>query len=273
MLEAIKETTSFIKGKTKLRPDLGIILGTGLGSIADEIDAELVLPYAGIPNFPESTVEGHAGELIIGHYAGKAIYALKGRFHFYEGYSMQEVTFPARVLKYLGIGTLIVSNAAGGMNPDFEIGDVMFIDDHISLMPNPLIGPHHPEFGERFPDMSDVYNKPYLEKALEIAAKQNLRAHRGCYVGVTGPTLETPKEYEYFRIIGGDAVGMSTVPEVTVAHQMGMKILALSVITDLGVPGRIEKINHEIVQKAAAKVTPLLVKVIREFIEKTVVDR
>jgi purine-nucleoside phosphorylase len=267
MLEAINETISFIRGKTDLDPEIGIILGTGLGSMADEIEVAVSIPYSSIPHFPISTVEGHAGELIIGHYNNKCIIAMKGRFHFYEGYSMQEVTFPARVMKFMGVDTLIVSNAAGGMNPDYEIGDIMFINDHISLMPNPLIGQHHPEYGERFPDMSNVYNKGYLDAAVRIAQKHGMRSHRGCYVSVTGPTLETPKEYQYFRIIGGDAVGMSTVPEVTVAHQMGMKILALSVITDLGVPGKIEKISHEIVQQAAEKVAPLLVGVIKEFIE------
>lgn len=266
MLEAIKETISFIRGKTNLNPEIGIILGTGLGSMAEDMHIDLSIPYSEIPHFPLSTVEGHAGELIIGHYDGKCIMAMKGRFHFYEGYSMQEVTYPVRVMKFMGVNTLLVSNAAGGMNPDFGIGDIMFINDHISLMPNPLIGDHHPEFGERFPDMSDVYNNAFLSAAVQIAEKHALRAHQGCYVGVTGPTLETPKEYQYFRIIGGDAVGMSTIPETTVAHQMGMKILALSVITDLGVPGKIEKISHEIVQQAAANVAPRLVGVIREFI-------
>lgn len=266
MLEAINETISYIRSKTNLQPETAIILGTGLGSIADEVEAEVTLPYEKIPNFPVSTVEGHDGKMIIGTYAGKEVIVLKGRFHFYEGYSMQEVTFPVRVLKFLGIKNLFLSNAAGGMNPDFEVGDVMFINDHISLMPNPLIGEHHPEFGDRFPDMSNVYNKPLIVKALKSATENQLRAHKGCYVGVTGPTLETPKEYEYFRIIGGDAVGMSTVPEATVAHQMGMTIFAVSVITDLGVPGKIEKISHAIVQEAASKVTPKLIRVIYELV-------
>ncbi len=266
MLEAIKETISFIKQQVDKVPDTAIILGTGLGDIADEIEIHKSIPYTNIPNFPVSTVEGHAGELIVGEYAGKEIFAMKGRFHFYEGYTMQEVMFPIRVLKFLGVKNLLLSNAAGGMNPDFEIGDVMFIDDHINLMPNPLLGKHLPEFGDRFPDMSEVYDKKWISMALESAKKYNLRAHTGCYVGVTGPTLETPKEYEYFRIIGGDTVGMSTVPEAIAAHQMGMRIFAVSVVTDLGVPGRIEKISHDIVQEAAAKVTPKLVKVIHDLI-------
>lgn len=266
MLVAIKETTSYIRKQTRLNPETAIILGTGLGKIADEIDAERIIPYEEIPNFPVSTVEGHDGKLIIGKYAGKEVIVLKGRFHFYEGYTMQEVTFPVRVMKFLGIKNIFISNAAGGMNPDFEVGDVMFINDHINLMPNPLLGKHIPEFGDRFPDMSQVYNKSMVKQALISSTRHQLRAHKGCYVGVTGPTLETPKEYEYFRIIGGDAVGMSTVPEAIVAHQMGMNIFAVSVITDLGVPGKIEKISHDIVQQAAAKVTPKLVKVIAEMI-------
>lgn len=266
MLEAIKETTSFIKDQTSLNPDTAIILGTGLGNIADEIEAEKVIPYEIIPNFPVSTVEGHEGQLIIGRYSGREVYVLKGRFHFYEGYSMQEVTFPIRVLKFLGVKNLFISNAAGGMNPDFEVGDVMFINDHINLMPNPLLGKHYPEYGDRFPDMSEVYDNGLINKALEISNEHQLTAHKGCYVGVTGPTLETPKEYRYFRIIGGDAVGMSTVPEAVVAHQMGIRIFAVSVITDLGVPGKIQKISHEIVQQAAEKVTPKLIKVIAELI-------
>jgi purine-nucleoside phosphorylase len=266
MLETIKETTSFIRSKTKLNPEIAIILGTGLGKIADEIDAETVIPYEEIPHFPVSTVEGHDGKLIIGTYAGREVIALKGRFHFYEGYTMEEVTFPVRVMKFLGVKYLFISNAAGGMNPDFEVGDVMFINDHINLMPNPLIGKHTPEFGDRFPDMSQVYNKALVRFALDSATRNQLRAHKGCYVGVTGPTLETPKEYEYFRIIGGDAVGMSTVPEAIAGHQMGMVIFAVSVITDLGVPGKIEKISHQIVQQAAEKVAPKLVMVISEII-------
>ncbi|MFC2089775.1 purine-nucleoside phosphorylase [Bacteroidota bacterium] len=266
MLEAIRETISFIRNQTKASPESAIILGTGLGRIAEEIEITLSLPYSSIPNFPESTVEGHAGTLIIGQYAGKEVLVLNGRFHYYEGYSMQEVTFPIRVLHFLGIKNLFLSNAAGGINPDHEVGDVMILEDHINLMPNPLIGKHFPEFGARFPDMSEVYNKKFIDRAIEAASKYGLNAHTGCYVGVTGPTLETPKEYEYFRKIGGDAVGMSTVPEAIVAHQMGMNIFAVSVITDLGVPGKIEKITHQIVQETAEKVAPKLVRVIAEII-------
>ena len=241
MLEAINETTSYIKQQINLQPETAIILGTGLGGVADAIEVHKEIPYSEIPNFPVSTVKGHDGKLIVGVYSGKEVYALKGRFHFYEGYTMEEVTFPIRVLKFLGVKNLIISNAAGGMNPDFEIGDIMFINDHICLMPNPLIGKHIPEFGERFPDMSEIYEKDWIDLARASADRLSLRTHVGCYIGVTGPTLETRKEYEYFRIIGGDTVGMSTVPEAIVAHQMEIKIFALSVVTDLGVPGRISE--------------------------------
>lgn len=266
MLKAIEETISYIRKRTKAQPEIAIILGTGLGQIAQEVEAEAIIPYEEIPNFPVSTVEGHDGKLIIGKYAGKEVIVLKGRFHFYEGYSMQEVTFPIRALKFMGVKTLMISNAAGGMNPEQKVGDIMIINDHINTMPNPLIGAHYPEFGVRFPDMSEVYNKALINNALTLAIEQGLAVHTGCYVGVTGPTLETHKEYEYYRIIGGDAVGMSTVPEAIVGHQMGMKIFAVSVITDLGVPGKIEKITHEIVQQAAGKVAPKLVKVIHGLI-------
>ncbi|MCK4854643.1 MAG: purine-nucleoside phosphorylase, partial [Bacteroidales bacterium] len=216
MLKTIKETVSYIKSKIDLQPEIGIILGTGLGGMVNEIDIDTILEYEDIPNFPVSTVESHHGKLIFGKLNGKKIVAMQGRFHYYEGYSLQEVTFPVRVIKYLGISHLFVSNASGGVNPDFEIGDLMILDDHINLIPNPLIGPHDPAFGDRFPDMSETYDLTLINKALEIGRQHKLPVRKGCYVGVTGPTLETPKEYQYFRIIGGDTVGMSTVPEVIV---------------------------------------------------------
>ncbi|MEE9461824.1 MAG: purine-nucleoside phosphorylase, partial [Bacteroidales bacterium] len=239
MLKTIKETVSYIKSKIDLQPEIGIILGTGLGGMVNEIDIDTVLEYEDIPNFPVSTVESHHGKLIFGKLNGKKIVAMQGRFHYYEGYSLQEVTFPVRVIKYLGVSHLFLSNASGGVNPDFEIGDLMILDDHINLIPNPLIGPHDPAFGDRFPDMSKTYDLTLINKALEIGRQHKLPVRKGCYVGVTGPTLETPKEYQYFRIIGGDTVGMSTVPEVIVAHQMGITCFAISIITDLGVPGKI----------------------------------
>ncbi|KPL11113.1 MAG: purine nucleoside phosphorylase [Bacteroides sp. SM23_62] len=266
MLKTIKETVSYVKSKVDLQPEIGIILGTGLGGMVNEIDIDTVLEYEDIPNFPVSTVESHHGKLIFGRLNGKKIVAMQGRFHYYEGYGPQEVTFPVRVMKYLGISHLFVSNASGGVNPDFEIGDLMILDDHINLIPNPLIGPHDPAFGDRFPDMSETYDQALIEKGLEIGQKYNLPVRKGCYVAVTGPTLETPKEYEYFRIIGGDTVGMSTVPEIIVAHQMGITCFAISIITDLGVPGKIVKVTLEDVTSVAAKAEPQMTLIMKELI-------
>ncbi len=268
MLEKIRNTANFITDKTGFQPDVGIILGTGLGGMVKEIDEKASLPYEEIPNFPVSTVDGHKGKLIFGYLGGKKIVAMQGRFHYYEGYTMEEVTFPVRVLKLLGIKTLLLSNASGGMNPDFEIGDVMILDDHINLIPNPLIGKNIDELGPRFPDMSEPYDHELIQKANEIAAEKNIKTQKGCYVATTGPTLETPKEYQYFRIIGGDAVGMSTVPEVIVARQMGLPCFAVSIITDLGVPGKIVKVTHEDVQEAAQKVEPDMTYIFTKLIEK-----
>jgi len=266
MLTAIKEAVSYIRSKIKATPETAIILGTGLGAIVEHLEVDCVVDYENIPHFPVSTVEGHAGKLISGMLGETRVLVMQGRFHFYEGYSMQEVTFPIRVMKFLGIKTLVVSNAAGGMNPQFEIGDIMVINDHINLMPNPLIGKHNPELGERFPDMSQTYDPRLLQKAKDTARDLGIQVREGCYVGVTGPTLETPKEYEYLRIIGGDAVGMSTVPEVIVAHQMGIHVFAASVITDLGVPGKIQKLTHRDVIDAAEKTAPILTSLIIKLI-------
>jgi purine-nucleoside phosphorylase len=267
MLKKIQETVSFIKEKTKFQPEVAIILGTGLGGLVDDIKVYMSLDYEEIPNFPVSTAPGHHGKLIFGTLGGKNVMAMKGRFHYYEGYTMQEVTFPIRVMKFLGIKYLFVSNASGGMNPTFEIGDLMIQTDHINLLPNPLVGKHYPEFGDRFPDMSESYDKDLIKRAVKIAAENNIKVQQGCYVGVTGPTLETPKEYQYFRIIGGDAVGMSTVPEVIVAHQMSIPCFAISIITDLGVPGRIVEVSAEDVQKAAAASAPLMTLIMEKLIE------
>ncbi len=267
MLAAINETVAFIKDKTKFQPEIAIILGTGLGGMVNDIDVFMSLDYEEIPNFPVSTAPGHHGKLIFGILGGKKIMAMQGRFHFYEGYTMQQVTFPIRVMKFLGIKYLFVSNASGGMNPSFEIGDLMIQTDHINLLPNPLIGKHFPEFGDRFPDMSETYDKNLINKALQIAKENNIIVRQGCYVGVTGPTLETPKEYQYFRVIGGDAVGMSTVPEVIVAHQMGMPCFAISIISDLGVPGKIVEVSAEDVQRAAAASAPKMTLIMEKLIE------
>ena len=266
MLGKIKESIGYIASKTDIKPDVGIILGTGLGELANEVKINCSINYSDIPNFAHSTVEGHDGKLIIGELGGKQVVVMKGRFHYYEGYSMEEVTYPVRVMKYMGIKYLFVSNACGGMNSDFNIGDIMVITDHINLMPNPLIGKHYEEFGARFPDMSKAYDIKLIKLADNIAAANGIKLQKGCYVGVTGPTLETPKEYEYFRIIGGDVVGMSTVPEIIVANQMGIPCFAVSVITDLGVPGKIKEVTHEEVQLEARKAEPKLALLVKNII-------
>ena len=268
MLEKVKETTAFIKGKVPYTPDVGIILGTGLGGLTKDITNQIVLDYQNIPNFPVSTVEGHHGRLIFGDLGGKKVVAMQGRFHFYEGYEMSEVTFPVRVMKYLGIKQLFVSNASGGVNPDFEIGDLMIINDHINLLPNPLIGPNNKEFGPRFPDMSQPYDHSLIKLAQELAAKNGIKTQIGCYVGTTGPTFETPKEYQYFRIIGGDTVGMSTVPEVIVARQMGIPVFAISIITDLGVPGKIVEVTHEEVQRIGQQAEKKMTLIMEEMLQR-----
>ena len=266
MLKIIKETVSYISSRTEAKPEIGIILGTGLGGMVKEIEIETILKYEDIPNFPVSTVESHHGKLIFGTLGGKRIVAMQGRFHYYEGYSPQEITFPVRIMKYLGITHLFVSNASGGINPEQEIGDLMILDDHINLIPNPLIGRHEPEFGDRFPDMSETYDRGLLNRALEIGRENDFPVCQGCYVAVTGPTLETPKEYQYFRIIGGDAVGMSTVPEIIVAHQMGIPCFAISIITDLGVPGKIVKVTLDDVTDVASRAEPQMTFIMKELI-------
>lgn len=266
MLEKINQSVAFIREKTNFSPEVGIILGTGLGGLVREITIEHSLNYQDIPHFPVSTVEGHQGRLIFGTLAGKKVMAMQGRFHYYEGYTMQEVTFPVRVMKFMGIKQLVVSNASGGVNPHFEIGDIMIITDHINLMPNPLIGKNYDELGPRFPDMSDAYDKNLIEKAENIAQKLGIKIQKGTYVGVTGPTLETPSEYVHFRTIGGDTVGMSTVPEVIVARHMHLPCFAISIITDLGVPGKIVKVTHEEVQHIASKSEPKMTQIIKSLV-------
>jgi len=268
MSETIKDTVNFIKTLIQDEPEVGIILGTGLGGLVREIDIKLSIPYNEIPNFPVSTVEGHSGKLIFGKLGGKNVVAMQGRFHFYEGYPMSQVIFPVRVMKFLGIKTLLLSNASGGVNPDFEIGDLMIITDHICLVPNPLIGKHNPEFGARFPDMSDAYNKDLVVQAKEIAKQLSIKVQEGVYTATTGPTFETPTEYKYFRVIGSDAVGMSTVPEVIAARQMSIPCFAMSIITDLGVPGKIVEVTHEEVQKVAATAETKMTKIFTKLIEK-----
>ncbi|GAA0879922.1 purine-nucleoside phosphorylase [Algoriphagus jejuensis] len=267
-LKQILDAASFIQ---KLHPSavpIGIILGTGLGNLGDQIEVELEIDYKDIPHFPLSTVESHSGKLIFGTLSGKKVVAMKGRFHYYEGYSMKEVTLPVRVMKKLGVETLIVSNACGGLNPTQEVGEVMIINDHINMFSeNPLRGINYEELGPRFPDMSDTYSLDLIEKALTIADTHGLKIHSGVYVGVEGPNLETPAEYKYFRIIGGDVVGMSTVPEVLVARHSGMEVFGISAITDLGVEGRIHKVALSDVLAAAAKAEPAMSLIIRELVK------
>ncbi len=266
MLAQIQQTASFLKAKTNTSADVGIILGTGLGGLVEEIDIKHSISYEDIPNFPISTVEGHSGRLIFGNLGGKSVVAMQGRFHYYEGYSAEKITFPVRVMKFLGIKNLIVSNASGGVNPDYEIGDLMILNDHINLIPNPLIGQNENKLGPRFPDMSEPYCPKMIAIAEQIATENNIKLQQGVYVGVTGPTLETPAEYFYFRKIGGDTVGMSTVPEVVVARHMDIPCFAISVITDLGVPGKIKKVTHEDVQAVAEVTEPKLTLIIKKLI-------
>lgn len=268
MLAEIQQTAQWIKERVAVLPRTAIVLGTGLGRLAAEIEVEQEFPYADIPHFPVSTVEGHSGRLLFGRLGGKEIMALEGRFHYYEGYDMKQVTFPVRVMYELGIRTLFVSNAAGGVNPDFEIGDLMLIRDHINFLPeHPLRGKNFPT-GPRFPDMHEAYDHALLEMARTIAREKGIRVVEGVYLATQGPTYETPAEYKMYRTFGADAVGMSTVPEVIVARHCGIRVFGVSVITDLGVEGRIVEVSHEEVQRAANEVQPLMAGIFREMIRR-----
>jgi purine-nucleoside phosphorylase len=269
MYEKIKETAAWLKERMTTSPKTAIILGTGLGQLATEITDTYEFPYKEIPNFPVSTVEGHAGKLIFGKLGGKDIMAMEGRFHFYEGYNMKEVTFPERVMYELGIETLFVSNASGGMNPNFKIGDLMIIDDHINFFPeHPLHGPNFPT-GPRFPDMHEAYDHKLIALADEIAKEKNIRVMHGVYMGVQGPTFETPSEYHMYHMLGADAVGMSTVPEVIVARHCGIKVFGISIITDLGDVETPVEVSHEEVQIAANAAQPLMTEIMREMIKRS----
>jgi purine-nucleoside phosphorylase len=268
MLKKIKESVNYINKNFSQQSSVAVILGSGLSDFTREVEVICELDYSDIPHFPESHIPGHRGSLILSLYNKVPVVIMNGRVHYYEGYSMDQVTYPVRVMKFLGIENLLLSNAAGGMNPEFNTGDLMLITDHIHLMPNPLIGKHIARFGARFPDMSEAYNPALNQLAVQTAAELDLELKEGIYIGVTGPTYETPAEYNYFRIIGGDAIGMSTTPEVIVAHQMGMKCMAVSVITDLGVPGKMEKLDHKKVQQEAREAEPRLAMIIKRVIEK-----
>ena len=267
MLEEIKNTASFIRNSVDFQPQVGIILGSGLGALANHIELVASLAYKDIPGFPVSTVAGHAGRLIFGWLGGKRVVAMQGRFHYYEGYGMQQVTFPVRVMRQLGIKYLFVSNASGGINTSFRVGDLMVITDHINLMPNPLIGPNIAELGPRFPDMHNCYDKELIAKATAIAEEENIKLQYGVYVGGTGPTFETQAEYRYFKNIGGDAAGMSTVPEVIVARHMSIPVFGVSVITNCGLSDEVG--DHEDVQrqgkKAGIKMEVLFKRMIKEL--------
>ncbi|MBQ8866009.1 MAG: purine-nucleoside phosphorylase [Bacteroidaceae bacterium] len=267
MYERIRETAEWLRERRPNAPQTAIVLGTGLGQLAERIEKLVCIPYADIPNFPVSTVEGHAGQLIFGRLGGKDVMAMEGRFHYYEGYMMQQVTFPVRVMHELGIRTLFVSNAAGGMNPAFSIGDLMVITDHINFMPeNPLHGPNVPP-GPRFPDMSEAYSRDLIARADEIAARNGIKVQHGVYLATQGPTFETPAEYRMFASWGADAVGMSTVPEVIVANHCGMRCFGMSIITDLGGFGEPVKVTHEEVQRAASAVQPLMATIMEELVK------
>lgn len=257
MMGKIKEAVDFIKNIYSDKPAVGVVLGSGLGSFTNEIKIDKEIPYGDIPHFPVSTVEGHSGKLIFGELGGKKIVAMAGRFHVYEGYTAEQIVFPIRVLKFLGIDTLLLSNAAGAVNPSFQVGDLMIITDHISqLAPNPLIGKNYKELGPRFPDMSEPYRKKLISKMKTIAAEKNINVREGVYVAVTGPTFETRAEYKMILALGGDAVGMSTVQEVITAVHMGLPVFAMSVITDVGIREDENVITHEEVLQAAKEAEP-----------------
>jgi purine-nucleoside phosphorylase len=265
----INETISYIANLTKIKPVVGVVLGTGLGGLVDEIDIKSELSYEDIPNFPVSTVESHAGKLIFGYIANKPVVAMQGRFHYYEGYSMQEITFPIRVMKFLGIKTLLISNAAGGMNPLYKKGEIMIMDDHINLLgDNPLIGPNDDEIGVRFPDMSEPYSKRLIKIAEDIALERKIKLQKGVYIAVSGPNLETRAEYRFLRDIGGDVVGMSTVPEVIVARHMDIEVFGLSVVTDECFPDALEPAKVEDIIKTANGAQPRLTFLMKQVIEK-----
>lgn len=268
-ISKFKESSDYIQSRTNVKPSIGIILGTGLGGLVKEINIIDEIDYKDIPHFPLSTVMGHSGKLIFGELGGKNVVAMQGRFHFYEGYTMKEVTFPVRVMKFLGIERLFVSNASGGVNPDFEIGEIMIIDDHIDLFPaHPLNGKNIDELGPRFPDMMNTYDAGMISLAKEIADEHNIKVSTGTYAGLTGPTLETPAEYKYIRAIGSDTVGMSTVPEVIVARHMSIPCFAVSIVTDLGVPGVIQETTHEDVIAVANRQEPKMTTIMRELISR-----
>jgi purine-nucleoside phosphorylase len=269
MWEQVQETVNYIKEKTGFTPEYGVILGSGLGSFTDDIQIEFTLPYSEIPNFPVSTVQGHKGALVFGTIGDKKVVAMQGRFHFYEGYDMKQVTFPVRVMKFLGVTKLVVSNASGGVNPNYEVGSIVLITDHINMMPeHPLRGKNDERFGPRFVNMSEPYSRAMIAKAKTIAKENNIMVQDGVYMGLQGPTFETLSEYRMVKNIGADCVGMSTVPEVIVARHMELETFGLSVITDMGDEENIDEVNHAEVLKAAEKAEPSVRLLIKELIKQ-----
>jgi purine-nucleoside phosphorylase len=267
MFEKVQETADYITNKTNFSPEYGVILGSGLGNFTDDLDIEYILPYSEIPNFPVSTVEGHKGALVFGTIQGKKVVAMQGRFHFYEGYSMKEVTFPVRVMKHLGVEKLVVSNASGGVNQNYKVGSIVIIKDHINFMPeHPLRGKNDDRFGPRFVNMSEPYSRKMMSKAKEIASDLNIEVCDGVYLGIQGPTFETLSEYRMVKLLGADCVGMSTVPEVIVASHMGLETFGISVITDMGNEESIDTISHDEVLEAARKAEPHVRNLIKELI-------
>ncbi|WP_256756796.1 purine-nucleoside phosphorylase [Cohnella sp. WQ 127256] len=269
LLRQMEEAKTYIQSQTAIQPQIGLILGSGLGELADEIQDAIRIPYESIPHFPISTVEGHAGQLVIGHLHNKTVIAMQGRFHYYEGYSMQEVTFPVRVMKALGVDQLIVTNACGGMNPDFNPGDLMLIEDHLNMTgANPLIGSNDSTLGPRFPDMSRAYTPELLELVRDTAKSLGITVQQGVYAGITGPTYMTPAELTMLRKLGGDAVGMSTVPEVIVASHMAMKVIGISCVTDMAIGEHLEPLSHEQVIEVANRTKPMFISLVREIVAR-----
>ncbi|MFM7720806.1 MAG: purine-nucleoside phosphorylase [Sediminibacterium sp.] len=269
LMQQLETTAGFIQSKISTQANTAIILGSGLGNLSSVIEADFSIPYSEIPNFPVSTVEGHKGRLILGTLNGKKVWVMEGRFHFYEGYTAEQVVFPIRVLKLLGVENLLLSNAAGGVNKNYQVGDLMIIKDHISFFTtNPLLGKNEPELGTRFPDMSEPYANTFIEKAKQIAAANQIKVHEGVYVGVTGPTFETRAEYQLIKISGGDVVGMSTVQENIAAVHCGMKVFAMSVVTDLGIREDNNVITHEEVLAAANAAEPLLTVIFSALVKE-----
>lgn len=264
-----QEAAAYLANRIQRQPKIAIILGSGLGSLADQIEDPIVVPYAEIPHFVRSTATGHKGNFICGRLGGKEVLAMQGRFHYYEGYTMQQVTFPVRVMKLLGVQHLLVSNAAGGINPSFKLGDLMIIRDHINMLPNPLIGPNNADFGTRFPDMTRAYDREWIQRMEEIAADLAIPVKKGVYVGLTGPSFETPAEYAFYGKVGGDAIGMSTVPEVIVARHAGMRVFGMSVITNEGYHFADDFVNDGAdVIKAANKAAAIMTQLFTELIQK-----